>query len=170
MGKVHLGESSIEGTGVFASVAIQKGEAVLRIDDSRVVDAANPLRPELGEYQRHCDYLADGQVVHMRLPERHINHCCDPNTFVRTINGARYVFALRDIGAGEEITFDYCINSGGDTIWQCNCGSPRCLKTIHSDFFHLPLERQIEYLPLLEDWYIAENREKVEALLRTIGV
>ncbi len=165
MSRVRLGDSPVHGTGVFAVEPIPKGHPVLRIDDSRIVDDAHPLREALGEYDYHRDWLANGLVVLMLPPERHINHCCDPNTFVRTINGVRWVFALRDIAAGEEITYDYCINSGGDTVWTCTCGSGRCRRTIHSDFFHLPVALQLEYLPLLDEWFIVERRAEVKNLL-----
>jgi SET domain-containing protein len=163
-------ESPIQGLGVFTLIDIPKGHPILKIDDTRQVTEENPLRESAGEYERHCDYLAGGKVVLMQSPERHINHSCSPNTFVKTIGGIRYVFALRDIPAGEEITYDYCINGFGDTLWQCNCGSPRCRKEIHSDFFHLPLELQLEYLPLLDDWYLAEYQAKVGALLESAGL
>jgi SET domain-containing protein len=170
MPDVVVKASPIHGTGVYAAADLQKGAAVLRIDDSRRVTLEDPLDESKGEFDYHCDYLADGRVVLMRPPERHINHSCDPNTFVRTILGVRYVFALRRIPAGEEITYDYCINGFGDTLWECRCGSTRCRLQIHSDFFHLPLELQLEYLPLLDDWYVGEYREKVAELLRSVGV
>jgi len=170
MGNVVLKESSINGTGVFAAIDIKKGQPILKIDDTRVVTSEDPLRPENGEYERHCDYLANGKVVLMQVPERHINHSCDPNTFVKSIHGFRYVFALREIPAGVEVTYDYCINGFGDVAWECNCGSERCRHAIHSDFFHLPLDLQLEYLPLLDDWYLEEYEEKVIQLLKTAGV
>ena len=170
MNKVFPKESLINGIGVFAHSDIRKGNPVLKIDDTRVVTADNPLREEDDEHEYHCDYLAGGKVVLMQLPERHINHSCNPNSFVKTINGARYVFALSDISAGEEITYDYCINSSGDTLWHCNCGSERCRKEIHSDFFHLPATLQLEYLPLLDSWYIEEYKTEVEHLLASSGV
>ena len=166
--KVLLNASPIEGMGIFAAVDIPRGAPVLQIDDSRAVTPENPLRE--GELERHCDYLAGGKVVLMQPPERHINHSCDPNTFVKTINGVRYVFALRPIAAGEEVTYDYCINGYGDTVWECECGSARCRKTIHSDFFHLPSALQIEYLPLLDAWYVEEYRAQVEQLSSAEGV
>lgn len=165
MTKVAVKESSINGMGVFASKHIAKGELVLAIDDSRVLTLELPLDESKGEFEYHCDYLAGGKVVLMQFPERHINHSCDPNTFVKTILGVRYVFALRPIAPDEEVTYDYCINSSGNTLWQCNCGSLRCRKTIHSDFFHLPYDLQVEYLPLLDDWYIEEYKDKVQSLL-----
>ena len=164
MAKVILKESPINGIGMFALMDLKKGHPILRIDDSRVVTEDDPLCE--GEHEHHCDWLAQGMVVLMRPPERHINHSCDPNSFARTINGARYVFALSDIAAGDEITYDYCINGFGDTIWQCHCGSERCREEIHSDFFHLPHRLQLEYLPLLDGWYVCEYSAQVEELLR----
>lgn len=168
MSKVYIDRSPIHGKGVFAAVDINQGERILQIDDSRVVTKNNPLREEEGEYEYHCDYLAGGKIVLMQPPERYINHSCDPNVFVKTVNGVRYVYALRDISVREEITFDYCINGYGDTVWHCNCGSPRCRKMIHSDFFHLPREIQLEYLPLLDQWFIEENKKKVEEVKHDI--
>jgi|ERR1700690_2107054 SET domain-containing protein len=168
MSKVFVKESSINGLGVFASTNLQRGELVLAIDDSRVVTPALPLNESKGEFEDHCDYLARGKVVLMRFPERHINHSCDPNTFVKSILEIRYVFALRPIIAGEEITYDYCINGFGDVTWQCNCGSARCRKTIQSDFFNLPHNLQVEYLPLLDDWYMEQYKEKVNHLLQKL--
>lgn len=51
----------------------------------------------------------NGKVILMKEPERSINHSCDPNTYVKTINGVRRVLAMRGIKKGEEITFDYAI-------------------------------------------------------------
>ncbi|HUE97987.1 MAG TPA: SET domain-containing protein-lysine N-methyltransferase [Anaerolineales bacterium] len=164
MTKVVVKESPINGLGVFSLGNILNGEVVLAMDDSRIVTPEFPLDVVKGEFEYHCDYFVD-RVVLMKYPERHINHSCDPNTFVRTVNGIRYVFALRLISDLEEITYDYCINGFGDTLWECDCGSSRCRKAIHSDFFHLPYDLQIEYLPLLDDWYLEEHQEKVQKLL-----
>ena len=163
-------ESQINGIGVVARVDFKKGHPILKIDDSRVVTGDNPLRETEGEQEVHCDYLAGGKVVLMQSPERHINHSCNPNSFVKTISGVRYVFALSGIAGGEEITYDYCINGYGDTLWDCNCGSDRCRRQIHSDFFHLPIAQQLEYLPLLDGWYIEEYKYQVKRLLDSTGV
>ena len=161
---VAVRSSAIQGLGVFAARPFRKGAVVQVIDDSRIVDDLHPLGS--GDDARHCDYLEAGKVVLMRPPERHINHSCDPNTYVKTLDGRRLVIALRDIPAGEEITYDYCINSGGDTVWTCHCGAARCRGEIHSDFFHLPLELQREYLPLLDDWFRRERSDEVDRLTR----
>lgn len=168
MSRVYTDDSPIHGTGVFSSARSSPGEIILRIDDSRLVTEAAPLNPARGEFEHHCDYLADGEVVLMRPPERFINHSCDPNTYTRTIAGDRHVVALRDIHPGEEVTYDYCVNGDGDTAWDCSCGSPACRRRHLSGFFHLPVDVQARYLALLEDWFLAEHRDEVEALKRRI--
>jgi hypothetical protein len=159
-------QSAIEGLGVFAARPFRQGEAIHELDDSRIVDALHPLDP--GDDARHCDYLEGGKVVLMQPPERHINHSCDPNTYVKTLDGRRLVIALREIQPGEEITYDYAINGGGDTVWTCHCGAARCRHQIHSDFFHLPDELQRKYLPLLDDWFRRERAAEIERLAGTL--
>lgn len=169
MSDVIVAESGIHGTGVFAARNFVEGEIILTIDDTRIVDPEHPLRPELGENDYHCDYLANGTTVLMHSPERHINSSCDPNTYVKTIDGARRQVARRAIKAGEEITSDYIIDCHGGIVWQCSCGSPRCRGTIVSSFFDLPLEWQKEYLPLLNPWFIEEHRDKIKKLRAKIA-
>ena len=164
MAEVEVRKSEIHGLGVFAGRDFQPHEIVLKIDDSRTVDEEHPLHPELGEFDYHCDYLAQGQVVLMPSPERHINSCCDPNVYVKTIDGLRYVVARREIKYNEEITCDYIIDCHGGIIWSCRCGSAKCRKTIVSSFFELPVNLQLEYLPLLNPWFIEEHREQIEKL------
>jgi len=166
MSRVYTTHSPIHGTGVFSVVPISHGEVILRIDDSRVVTDADPLDPAKSEFEHHCDYLAGGQVVLMQTPERFINHRCEPNTYIKTIAGDRYVVALREIRPGDEITYDYCVNGDGDTEWVCGCGSSACRKRHLSGFFHLPEEVQARYLALLDDWFVGEHQDEVEALKR----
>ena len=168
-GDVTVRESSIEGLGVFAARSFEAGERVLELDDSRVVDEERPLRPEEGELQRHCDYLADGKVVLMPEPERHLNHACDPNAYVTTVEGQRHLVALERIEPGREITIDYMLNTHGGDVWACSCGSPSCRGTLPSSFFELPEREQRELLPLLEDWFVEEHRGRVEALRERSG-
>ena len=165
---VEVRASRINSRGVFALVDISAGEIITREDDSYVVTPDNPLPP--GEPEYHCDWYADGRQVLLREPECYYNHSCDPNSTLRFIAGVRHTVAIRDIAAGQEITHEYCIDGFGDTVWQCNCGSAKCRKTIHSDFFHLPLELQVEYLPYLSDVYKRVFADKVAALKREAGL
>lgn len=156
--------SPIHGKGVFAATDLQEGDVILRFDDSRLVTDENPLRE--GESILHCAWLPDGRVVYAQEPERYTNHSCDPNAYIKEAGGARYFVARREISAGEEITIDYSIDNWGDVWWHCDCGSARCRETVYNDFFRLPLEIQIEYLPYLTQAYRERFREQVEELER----
>jgi SET domain-containing protein len=156
--------SPVQGPGVFAARDFAAGGVVLRIDDSRVVDDANPLRSDFGERGEHCDYLADGRVIFMKAPERYINSSCDPNTYVRTSGGVRMVLALRAIRSGEEITYDYLINCHGGVRWTCNCRSAGCRGEVPASFFDLPTKDQRRLVPLLDSWFVREHQEEIAEL------
>lgn len=158
---VEARESPIHGIGLFATRPFAAGERTLRRKERTITPDA-----PLGDDERwyHCDDLEGGRQVVLGYPERHLNHCCDPNAYIAQEDGATYIVARRPIAAGEEITNDYCMNSTGDTVWECGCGSTRCRRSIHSDFSWLPLDKQREYRPLLMRWFIDEHREQLEAL------
>ena len=167
MENVVVRPSPIHGRGVFATVHFQAGDLILVVDGSRLVTDEEPLRE--GEHEHHCDWLPDGRVILLPEPARYINHSCDPNAFTKYTDVVRYEHARRDIAAGEEITHDYCINDDfGDTVWQCNCGSSRCRKTIHSGFFGLPRALRVEYLPCLSEMFRQLHRERVDRLAREV--
>ena len=161
--------SRIEGLGVFADRPFEEGDVVLVIDTSRVVDERHPLRPELGEREDHCTSLQDGRVVLLPAPERHLNHSCDPNAYLRTAGAELRVIARRAIGAGDEITLDYLINTHGGSRWRCRCGAPRCRGLLEASFFDLPLELQREYLGLLEPAFVERHRDEMVRLQARMG-
>jgi len=161
MNDVTVESSSIEGVGVFATRPFGRAETVLVIDTSRVVDDARPLRSEHGERDEHTTLLGDGRRVLLPSPERHLNHSCDPNAYLRTVDGELRVVARRPIDAGEEITLDYLINTHGGSRWRCDCGADRCRGLLEASFFDLPLALQREYLPLLEAWFVERHPERI---------
>lgn len=163
MGPASIGPSIIHGTGVFALRAFRVGDVILTLDDQREVREEAPIDPDRGELACHVDYVGAGRLVLAQPPERHINHSCAPNAYSWTIGGRRHAIALREIEPGDEITYDYSINSHWDTEWPCTCGTRGCRQRIAS-FFRLPEELQRRYLPLLDSWFVAEHTEAIETL------
>ncbi len=163
--KVEVKQSLIHGMGVFASKDIARGEVVLRVDDSRIVDDDNPVREDLGESPDHCDCLYGGTTILMGEPERYINQSCDPNVFVYSVNRIRFVLAMRDIPAGEEIAYDYAVNAVDGDVWTCGCGTSNCRGRHKCDFFSLPEVRQLEYLPFLDPEFASLHKDKIQNLL-----
>lgn len=169
MSSVRVGSSPVEGKGVFATEPVQRGDTVLVLDTSQVVDEEDPLRPEEDEQEDHLAYLAGGKVVLLPEPERHLNNSCDPNAYLHTVDDEVRVVARRPIRAGEEVTIDYLINTHGGSSWRCRCGADRCRGELETSFFELPTSFQREYLPILEAWFIDEHREEIEQLKERSG-
>lgn len=166
---VQLKPSLIHGTGVFATATIRPGAVILEIDDSRVVDDQHPLREEMGENPDHRDWLPDGSAVLMQQPERYINHSCEPNAFVYSVRRKRFVVALRNIAAGQEITYDYAMNAVNGAVWTCCCGGATCRGRHNFAFFSLPQARQLEFLPFLDPWFVRVHEDRILDLLKSSG-
>ena len=162
-GNVEVKQSSIEGLGMFALAPIKKGQCIRQINVVREITPMAPLREDLGERIDHCDY-PDGKMVLIGFPDRHLNHSCDPNAYVRYEEDGCYLYARRSIKVGDEITCDYNLNITGGNSWPCNCGAARCRGETIGDFFKLPIEIRREYRPLLADWFVKRHRESLEAL------
>ena len=165
MSDVEIGQSSIEGLGLFAVRPFCAGQRIRQINVVREITPTSPLRQELGERADHCDY-PDGKVVLLGTPDRYINHSCDPNAYVLYESNRSFLVARRDIPAGQEITCDSNINITGGTAWPCHCGSARCRGTTVGDFFGLPIDLQREYQPLLAEWFVCTHKDR----LRTLGL
>ncbi len=156
MDPIEVRNSPIQGLGVFALRAFAPGEYIRTIRIVREITGEAPLREELGERADHCDY-PDGKVVLLDFPDRHLNHSCDPNAWVRYDEESCALFARRAIAAGEEITCDYNINITDGSSWPCRCGAARCRGETIGDFFKLPAEIQREYRPLLAGWFVRRH-------------
>lgn len=67
---------------------------------------------------------------------RLINHSCDPNCEAYTeeskIGDRIFIYALRDIAAGEELSFDYGFDLECYEDHPCRCGSDNCIGYIVS--------------------------------------
>jgi SET domain-containing protein len=162
---VAIKESNIQGVGIFALKDFKKGEVILDYDDSDVVTDESKL--SLRDHLYNLDYLANGRIVRMKEPERSRNHSCDPNSYDKNIDGIRRLVAMRDIKAGEEITGDQAMNGYNDGDYECHCGSENCREISQGNFFKLPRDIQVKYLPYLEDWFKNEHRDEIDLLLKS---
>lgn len=154
--------SKIQGKGVYANKDFKRNDIVLIIDDTNVITDKNLITKQ--QFENACDYLDNGKIILMKEPEVYINHSCNPSTYVKTIDGVRKVFAMKDIKKGDEITYDYSINGDNDGTFICHCGSDKCRKIYDGNFFHLPIEKQKEYIPYLDVWFVAKYKKEIEKI------
>jgi hypothetical protein len=118
--------TAAKGRGVFATEPIAKNRRILEFqgrllpnDDLTDDMLAMQVGPDL--------WLAsDGSLL-----DDCVNHSCAPNAGF--LHGEPTLFALRDIAAGEEITWDYStsIDWPGWTL-ECRCGSETCRGVVRS--------------------------------------
>lgn len=112
------------GLGLFAAQPIPKGACVIEY-------TGKPLTEE--EYAHsNSRYLFDvgrGKVID-GSPRwnraRYINHSCVPNCEVERYKGRIFIYALRNIEAGEELAYNYGEEYFNDLIGdKCRC--PKCM-------------------------------------------
>jgi|SRR3989344_6679507 len=161
MDNAAVKNSKIQGKGVFVNRDFEIGEEIIKIDDSHTVNSEDELTDFQKQYE--ADWLFDIIVI-MQAPEKHINHSCDPNTYIKTINGVRRVIAMRPIVKGEEITYDYAVNGYYDSAMKCNCGSTNCRRILNCNFFKLPKQIQMKYMPYLDQWFIERFEKELEEI------
>ena len=126
-----------KGFGLLTKEAIKAGDFIIEYV-GEVVSEDEYLRRKI-KYQdsrrRHFYFMAlsDGEVIDATRRgnlSRFLNHSCEPNikTEKWTVDGELCIglFALRDIQAGEELTFDYQFQRDGEKALPCHCGAPSC--------------------------------------------
>jgi hypothetical protein len=100
----------------------------LPIDDRRYAVQVDDAR-----YLHTPSHLADGADL--------INHSCAPSL---DFDGPIALVALRDIGPGEELTYDYAMADSLpllDMDCDCGCGAETCRRRITSDSWRDPVLR-----------------------------
>jgi|SRR3989344_1973225 len=157
MNKVIVKQSGIERKGLFALKNIKKGETVVTWNPMKIIPKKDLKKLSKSE-QNHTTPAGNGKYIVMGIPERYVNHSCNPNTY----SNKKRDIALRNIKEGEEITSDYSIN--GIDAWKmnCLCQSKNCRRMIYGDFFRLSKEMQKKYFPYLEDWFKKKFKDKLK--------
>jgi SET domain-containing protein len=131
--RMEIRPSEIAGDGVFALEDIPTDVVFAELTGKRISEDEADVMLEQGTLRADDVFQIQEEeyLVLDVLPVR-INHSCEPNAGVR---GENQLIALRDIHAGEEITYDYSTVVGADNDgWkmQCHCGSSICRSIVGS--------------------------------------
>ncbi|XP_005878229.1 PREDICTED: histone-lysine N-methyltransferase, H3 lysine-36 and H4 lysine-20 specific [Myotis brandtii] len=135
--EVEIFRTLERGWGLRAKTDIQKGEFVSEYVGELIDDVE--CRARIRQAQEHgvtnfYMLTLDRDRVIDAGPRgnytRFMNHCCDPNCETQkwSVKGDTRVglFALCDIKAGTELTFNYNLQSLGSGKTICRCGAPNC--------------------------------------------
>jgi hypothetical protein len=130
--------SSIHNRGIFARCDIPNdspiieyvGEKITKAESRRRGDALIDKSKKTGcaavyVFTLNQRYDIDGAKG--RNPARYINHSCDPNCEAYIIRGRIWIYSLREIKAGEELTYNYGFDVDTWDEHPCRCGSKRCV-------------------------------------------
>ena len=138
--------SSVHGRGVFAKKTIPKGTRILEYAGERIektnlaTDLANGLTSLVYVMNLNETTAIDGERG--GNDARFINHSCDPSCEVIYFNSTPYIYAMREIPVGEELSFDYQYDAGADALlsddekrkwFPCRCGAENCRGTLIHD-------------------------------------
>ncbi|HOW67014.1 MAG TPA: SET domain-containing protein-lysine N-methyltransferase [Candidatus Paceibacterota bacterium] len=131
--------SRIHGRGGFAERDIPAGTRIVAytgelIDKSESIERCR--RGNVCIFYFDAERDLDGDVEENEA--RFLNHSCDPNCEARLIEGHIWIVAMRDIRAGDELTFDYGYDLEDYRNYPCHCGAPDCRGFIVSKEFSSP--------------------------------
>ena len=132
MGLIIRG-SKIHATGCYTTTPIRKGSRAVEYTGERITVEEADQRYD-GCTETYLFGLSDGRlVIDGDGVAAFINHSCDPNCEPDEIDGRIWIIALRDIAAGEELTYDYNLYDGDeDDQSPCSCGARSCRGTLFS--------------------------------------
>ncbi len=126
--------SRIHNAGCYTKAAIKKGAQIVEYTGPRMT-AAEANKKYKNATRTYLFGLDDEKtVIDGEGIAAFINHSCAPNCEPDEIGGRVWIFALRNIKAGEELTYDYNLYDGElNDKSICHCKAKNCRGTMYSD-------------------------------------
>jgi uncharacterized protein len=125
--------SSIHAAGCYTTSPIAKGTKVVEYTGPRI----KKRKADVLYKNSKITYLfgvGDGStVINGHGMAMYINHSCDPNCETEELRGRVWIMSVRDIAAGEELTYDYNLYDGDEDEARCHCGASNCRQTMYSE-------------------------------------
>ncbi|HEY8088925.1 MAG TPA: SET domain-containing protein-lysine N-methyltransferase [Polyangiaceae bacterium] len=140
---VVVRRSRVQGRGVFATRPIASGERIIEYTGRLITNEEADSGSDDEAMRRHHtflfgvddEYTIDGGDGGNEA--RFINHSCDPSCESITVRRRVYIHALRDIEAGEELTYDYWYTTDDGysldvlrRLYPCRCKAASCRGTL----------------------------------------
>jgi SET domain-containing protein len=142
--RIKMRDSKIHGRGVFATRAIPKGTRLCEYKGERITwREADRRYPDDPNGPSHTFLFSLGKVVidanRKGNVARWINHSCNPNCEAVEDESRIFIEAIRDIGRGEELGYEYNITfderhtKALKQRYACRCGAKACRGTLLGD-------------------------------------
>jgi histone-lysine N-methyltransferase SETD1 len=133
--------SHIHGWGLFTKMDLPKDSMIVEYMGETIRQCVADKREKKYEisgegscYMFRLDLQRIVDATMIGCMARFMNHCCQPNAYAKVISVDTdlgqdkkiMVFSLKDIKAGEEITYDYKFPVEDGSL-KCSCGAPNCI-------------------------------------------
>ncbi|MBU3738707.1 MAG: SET domain-containing protein [Rhodoferax sp.] len=140
--RIQTRRSGVHGRGVFALQDIAAGETIIEYVGEVITWAQaqrrHPHDPNDPHHTFffHIDERHVIDALHGGNSSRWINHSCDPNCEADERDGRIFIQALRNIRAGEELSYDYGLvideryTARLKAEYPCWCGAAVCRGTL----------------------------------------
>ena len=130
--RLLLRSSPVHGCGCYTLDPVRDGARVAEYDGPRMSKAEADERYQNRDLTYLFGVSGDDTVIDGFGAAMFMNHCCEPNCQTEEDDGHIYVIALRNIAAGEELTYEYHLYDSDDDDQPCYCGTDRCRGTMFS--------------------------------------
>lgn len=135
---IEVRESPIHGSGVYAAKDIPAGEKFVEYVGEMIRKKESEQRAKKQSKRARKSGGAAVYIFNLSKkwdldgsfdwnPARLINHSCEPNCEAFTVGKRIFVYAIDEIKAGEELTFDYGFLPETYEDHPCRCGSEKCI-------------------------------------------
>jgi len=135
--QIEVRESGVHGRGVYAMQSIAKGRRIIEYTGERISWEAAP--DDDNDPHTFNFGLDNGEVINPEVggnDARWINHSCNPNCEAIEEDDRIFIYAMRNIQAGEELLYDYRmqidepIADAAKEKFACHCGAFNCRGTM----------------------------------------
>ena len=125
-------KSKIDNKGLYASRDIRKGTKIIQYKGKIITTKQSDNSPKFDNYKaiylfnlnKRYDLDGDFKFNTARL----INHSCDPNCEVLGEGLKLWIYAMKNINKGDELSYDYGFTFDKDfRQFPCKCGSKNCI-------------------------------------------
>ena len=125
-------KSKIDKKGLYASRDIKKGTKIIQYKGKIITTDQTENDPKFDNgkaiylFNLNKKYDLDGDFKFNTA--RLINHSCEPNCEVYGAGLKVWVYAIKNIRKGEELSYDYGFSFDEDyKQFPCKCGSKKCI-------------------------------------------
>ena len=124
-------KSNIDNKGLYAAKNIKAGAIIIHYKGKLITKKETEKNPKYDNdkaiylFNLNSRYDLDGDFDYNTA--RLINHTCNPNCEVAGKGLKLWIFALRDIKRGEELSYDYGFSYDENyKDFICKCGAKNC--------------------------------------------